>query len=190
MYGFYQGALVCFWFTELLLGSHTPGTVEKRGLAHNVRNNLSNHFLFLLPIVFIQTPSPVNALPSSVVNFLCVVVAEEVDFYVNGTRALDEDVVSKGFYQSSITKLNETTRQLQLTANVSSTLYNKTVVKCRGLNTKDGSISYAWSDSVFLLLQGKEDNILFIMLKMMMYHNEWFGRKCATINRFSNTVCK
>ena len=109
---------------------------------------------FFIYIVFLQTPSPVNALPGSVVNFLCVVVAEEVDFYVNGTRALDEDVVRKGFYQSSITKLNETTRQLQLTANVSSTLYNKTVVECRGLNTKDGLISYAWSDSVFLLVQG------------------------------------
>ena len=87
------------------------------------------------------------------VQFTCVVVAEEIDYFVNETRTKHPDITNAGFDESSFKRLNATTLRLNLTTTASSQ-YNNTEVKCRGLNTVGSMAFPAFSEVAVLLVQG------------------------------------
>ena len=88
------------------------------------------------------------------VQFSCVVVAEELDYFVNGTRANQQNIVDAGFIESGVESLNDTTLRLNLTATALSQ-YNNTRVQCRGQNTVDMMTLTSFSEVAVLLVQGK-----------------------------------
>ena len=68
------------------------------------------------------------------VKFSCTVIAEEIDYFVKGTRANQQNIIDAGFIESEVNKLNDTTLRLNLTA-IALSQYNNTEVRCRGLKT-------------------------------------------------------
>ena len=88
------------------------------------------------------------------VQFSCVVVAEEIDYFVNNTPTNIQNIVDAGFKESTVDNLNDTTRRLNLTATALSQ-YNNTEVLCRGLNTVGLMTFPAFSQVAVLLVQGK-----------------------------------
>ena len=86
------------------------------------------------------------------VQFSCVVVAEEINYFVNGTATNDPNIAEAGFIVSNVDNLNNTTLRLNLTATALSQ-YNNTEVKCRGL--KIANLSLKFSEVAVLLIQGK-----------------------------------
>ena len=88
------------------------------------------------------------------VQFSCVVVAEEIDYFVNNTPTNQQNIVDAGFKESTVDNLNDTTRRLNLTATALSQ-YNNTEVLCRGLNTVGLMTFPAFSQVAVLLVQGK-----------------------------------
>ena len=88
------------------------------------------------------------------VQFSCVVVAEEIDYFVNNTPTNIQNIVDAGFKESTVDNLNDTTRRLNLTATALSQ-YNNTEVFCRGLNTVGLMTFPAFSQVAVLLVQGK-----------------------------------
>ena len=88
------------------------------------------------------------------VQFSCVVVAEEIDYFVNNTPTNIQNIVDAGFKESTVDNLNDTTRRLNLTATALSQ-YNNTEVHCRGLNSIDGKTFATYSEAAVLLVQGK-----------------------------------
>ena len=88
------------------------------------------------------------------VQFSCVIVAEEIDYFVNNTPANIQNIVDAGFKESTVDNLNDTTRRLNLTATAMSQ-YNNTEVLCRGLNTVGIMTFPAFSEVAVLLVQGK-----------------------------------
>ena len=87
------------------------------------------------------------------VQFSCVVVAEEIDYFVNNTPTNEQNIVDAGFEESIVEFLNDTTRRLNLTATALSQ-YNNTEIYCRGLNTMM-SLGQSVSETAILLVQGK-----------------------------------
>ena len=87
------------------------------------------------------------------VQFSCTVVAEEIDYIVNGTRTNQPNIIDAGFIESEVDVLNATTRRLNLTTTALSQ-YNNTEVYCRGLNTMM-SFGQSVSETAILLIQGK-----------------------------------
>ena len=88
------------------------------------------------------------------VQFSCVVVADEIDYFVNVTPTNQQNIVDAGFKESTVDNLNDTTQKLNLTATALSP-HNNTEVLCRGLNTV-GLMTYpAFSEVAVLLVQGK-----------------------------------
>ena len=47
--------------------------------------------------VIIDGPESVNAVDGTTVQFSCTVIAEEIDYFVNGTRANQQNIVDAGF---------------------------------------------------------------------------------------------
>ena len=88
------------------------------------------------------------------VQFSCVVVAEEIDYFVNNTPTNQPNIVDAGFKESTVDNLNDTTRRLNLTATALSQ-YNNTEVLCRGLNTVGIMTFPTFSEVAVLLVQGK-----------------------------------
>ena len=88
------------------------------------------------------------------VQFSCVVVAEEIDYFVNNTPTNIQNIVDAGFKESTVDNLNDTTRRLNLTATALSQ-YNNTEVLCRGLNTVGVMTFPTFSEVAVLLVQGK-----------------------------------
>ena len=68
------------------------------------------------------------------VQFSCVVVAEEIAYFVNNSATNEQNIIDAGFTESGVEFLNATTLRLNLTATALSQ-YNNTEVYCRGLNT-------------------------------------------------------
>ena len=88
------------------------------------------------------------------IQFSCVVVADEIDYFVNVTPTNQQNIVDAGFKESTVDNLNDTTQKLNLTATALSP-HNNTEVLCRGLNTV-GLMTYpAFSEVAVLLVQGK-----------------------------------
>ena len=88
------------------------------------------------------------------VQFSCVVVADEIDYFVNESATNQQNIVDAGFKESTVDNLNDTTRRLNLTATALSQ-YNNTEVLCRGLNTVGLMTFPAFSEVAVLLVQGK-----------------------------------
>ena len=89
------------------------------------------------------------------VQFSCVVVAEEINYFINNTPTNKPNIVQAGFMESDTADiLNATTLRLNLTATALSQ-YNNTEVLCRGLNTVDLMTFPAFSEVAVLLVQGK-----------------------------------
>ena len=108
----------------------------------------------LLFTVIIDDPDSVNAVDGATVQFSCVVVAQEIDYFVNETATKQPNIIQAGFIESTVDVLNATTLRLNLTATASSQ-YNNTEVKCRGLSTV-GQISFLeFSEVAVLLVQSK-----------------------------------
>ena len=87
------------------------------------------------------------------VQFSCVVVAEEIDYFVNNTSTNQQNIIDAGFKESTVDNLNDTTIRLNLTTTALSQ-YNNTEVYCRGLNTMM-SFGQSVSETAVLLVQGK-----------------------------------
>ena len=87
------------------------------------------------------------------VQFSCVVVAEEIDYFVNNTSTNQQNIIDAGFKESTVDNLNDTTIRLNLTTTALSQ-YNNTEVYCRGLNTMM-SFGQSVSETAILLVQGK-----------------------------------
>ena len=90
----------------------------------------------------------------TIVQFSCVVVAEEINYFINDTATNDPNIAEAGFIESKVDILNTTTLRLNLTATASSQ-YNNTKVYCRGLNTDGQTPFLNYSDVAVLLVQGK-----------------------------------
>ena len=88
------------------------------------------------------------------VQFSCVVVAEEIAYFVNNTPTNRQNIIDAGFTESGVEFLNDTTQRLNLTATALSQ-YNNTEVFCRGLNTVGLMTFPAFSQVAVLLVQGK-----------------------------------
>ena len=114
----------------------------------------SYQYIFVINTVIIDDPDSVNAVDGTKVQFSCVVVAEEIDYFVNGTRINQPDIIDAGFIESEVNMLNDTTLRLNLTATALSQ-YNNTRVQCRGLNTVDMMTLTTFSEVAVLLVQGK-----------------------------------
>ena len=99
--------------------------------------------------------------------FTCTVKGGEIDFYVNGTRADEEEVKSKGFIQSTV-KDDGDMKSLLLEAKGDES-NNMTEILCRLMNTSKNYTSY--SNKVFLLIQGMFDHIdLLATASIYFYH--------------------
>ena len=88
------------------------------------------------------------------VQFSCVAVAEEINYFVNNTATNEQNIIDAGFTESGVDILNDTTRRLNLTATALSQ-YNNTEVLCRGLNTVGLMTFPTFSEVAVLLVQGK-----------------------------------
>ena len=88
------------------------------------------------------------------VQFSCVAVAEEINYFVNNTATNQQNIIDAGFTESGVDILNDTTRRLNLTATALSQ-YNNTEVLCRGLNTVGLMTFPTFSEVAVLLVQGK-----------------------------------
>ena len=88
----------------------------------------------------------------TIVQFSCVVVAEEINYFINDTATNDPNIAEAGFIESKVDILNITTLRLNLTATASSQ-YNNTKVYCRGFNPVH--LSLKESEVAVLLIQGK-----------------------------------
>ena len=86
------------------------------------------------------------------VQFSCVVVAEEINYFVNNTPTNEQNIIDAGFKESTVDNLDDT-RSLNLTTTALSQ-YNNTEVYCRGLNTMM-SFGQIVSETAILLVQGK-----------------------------------
>ena len=78
------------------------------------------------------THDSVNAVDGTTVQFSCVVVAKEINYFVNETATNQPNIVDAGFTESVVHNLNDTATALSQ--------YNNTEVLCRGLNTVDPSL--------------------------------------------------
>ena len=110
--------------------------------------------MLLIHTVIIDGPDSVNAVDGTTVQFSCVVVADEIDYFVNQTATNKQNIVDAGFKESTVDNLNDTTRRLNLTATALSQ-YNNTEVLCRGLNTVGIMTFPTFSEVAVLLVQGK-----------------------------------
>ena len=108
----------------------------------------------LLFTVIIDDPDSVNAVDGTTVQFSCVVIAKEINYFVNGTATNQPNITQAGFIESTFDFLNATMLRLNLTATASSQ-YNNTKVKCRGLNTDGQRLFFNYSEVAVLLVQGK-----------------------------------
>ena len=129
--------------------------------------------MLLIYAVIIDGPDSVNAVNGTTVQFSCVVVAEEIDYFVNNTPTNQQNIVDAGFKESTVDNLNDTTRRLNLTATALSQ-YNNTEVLCRGLNTVGLMTFPAFSQVAVLLVQGKLiTNILnsYIIHSLFLYRS-------------------
>ena len=99
--------------------------------------------------------------------FTCTVKGGEIDFYVNGTRADEEEVKSKGFIQSTVKSNGDTKyRSLEAKGDESN---NMTEIACRLMNISKNYTSYSYE--VFLLIQGLFDHIdLLATASIYFYH--------------------
>ena len=109
--------------------------------------------MLLIHAVIIDGPDSVNAVDGTTVQFSCVAVAEEIDYFVNNTPANQQNIVDAGFTESTVDFLNATTLRLNFTTTALSQ-YNNTEVYCRGLNTMM-SFGHTVSETAILLVQGK-----------------------------------
>ena len=105
------------------------------------------------------------------VQFSCVVVADEIDYFVNNTPTNQQNIDDAGFKESTVDNLNDTTRRLNLTATALSQ-YNNTNVSCRGMNTVGSKGYSAYSEVAVLLVQGKFIiTIIIIMIINFVYRS-------------------
>ena len=106
--------------------------------------------------VIIDGPDSVNAIEGSRVKFTCIVVAKEIDFYINNSATHDPHIVQAGFIESfvDVLNINATKRRLNLTA-TALIQYNTTEVYCRGLNTVGEMTIPAYSEVATLFIQGE-----------------------------------
>ena len=107
----------------------------------------------LLFTVIIDDPDSINAVDGTTIQFSCVVVAEEINYFVNETATNQPDIIRAGFIESTFDFLNATMLRLNLTATALSQ-YNNTEVKCRGLNTVGQMPFVKCSEVAVLLVQG------------------------------------
>ena len=75
-------------------------------------------------------------------------------FFVNGTFANEQVVVAKGFKESTVTDIDETTKERTLTA-TALTQYNNTTIICSASIVVDLiTVGTVLSDPAVLLVQG------------------------------------
>ena len=97
------------------------------------------------------SPETVSVIDGDTAVFYCKARADEIVFFVNGTVADKQIVEDKGFEESAVTDINETTRERTLTT-TASIQYNNTSIICRAINTTD--LEAVASDPALLLVQG------------------------------------
>ena len=108
------------------------------------------------------SPKSVSVIDGDAATFHCIArAADEVVFFVNDTPADGQVVVNKGFIESTITEINETTRERTLTA-TASIQYNNTSIICRALSSVNIiNVEAVLSDPALLFVKG---NINFSIL--------------------------
>ena len=109
---------------------------------------------YVINTAIIDGPDSVNAVEGTTIQYICVVVADEIDYFVNGTRTNQQNIVDAGFIESEVNKLNDMTLRLNLTATALSQ-YNNTEVQCRGLNSVGMMTLTTFSEVAVLLVQCK-----------------------------------
>lgn len=108
---------------------------------HSIINNGVFQYLCLECIYIVKLKEPPEnfmATPNQEVNFTCVAVAEKIDFFINGTRAVDSRVAEAGlnlFEQDLIQQDNSygvhvVSRTLIGTAGSQN---NNTLITCRAM---------------------------------------------------------
>ena len=114
------------------------------------------HYYYYINTVIIDGPDSVNAIEGNRVQFSCIVVAKEIDFFINNSATNDPHIVQAGFIESGVDVLNinATKRRLNLTATALFE-YNTTTVYCRGLNTVGDLTVPAYSEVATLFIQGE-----------------------------------
>ena len=101
------------------------------------------------------SPKSVSVIDGDGATFHCIAKADEVIFFVNDTPADGQVVVNKGFIESTITEINETTRERTLSA-TASIQYNNTSIICRALSSVSIiNVKAVLSDPALLLIKGK-----------------------------------
>ena len=101
------------------------------------------------------SPKSVSVIDGDGATFHCIAKADEVIFFVNDTPADGQVVVNKGFIESTITEINETTRERTLSA-TASIQYNNTSIICRALSSVSIiNVKAVLSDPALLLVKGK-----------------------------------
>ena len=131
---------------------------------HNVSLLASLFFyrFFKKKTEILVSPESVNVIDGDSIVFQCRAKADDVVFFVNGTLAAEQVVVDKGFKESSITDINETTRERTLTA-TALTQYNNTNIICRAFIVDNLiPVGTVLSDPAVLLVQGQNNKSLVI----------------------------
>ena len=131
---------------------------------HNVR--ISASFFSILSLKkkteIVVSPESVNAIDGDSVVFQCRARADNVVFFVNGTFAAEPSVIKKGFRESTVTDINETTRERTLTA-TALTQYNNTNIICSAsIIVNLITVDTVLSDPAILLVQGNNKILLII----------------------------
>ena len=105
-----------------------------------------------------QHPESIVAINGERVDWQCKAKgSDEIQFLVNNTFASDKSVDDKGFVQTVLEDVNNTTQQINLTA-TALTQYNNTEIQCAAFITS-GNATVLFSNIDNLSVQGKSLNI-------------------------------
>ena len=109
---------------------------------------------FFTKLEILISPESFNVIDGDSVVFQCRAKADQVELFVNGTLADEQTVIDKGFKESAITDIDETTKERTLTATALSQ-YNNTNIICRASITVNiVDVEAVASDPAILLIQG------------------------------------